>query len=161
MQHVRTSGLRKEREIFLIDEMLELRRHRKQAHTYFTKKIAAVDIEKQELGEKIESMILEFRSAQKAMETQVLRAEKDSDTRIEAERKAKDEELKSVKTKYEKKLQKLESKLQELVEAKKRREDTEVTARVAAQQTQLQATLSSEYDKRVDKYVLRCCSLCL
>jgi len=129
MQHIRTSGLKKNRECAVIDEILNIRTHRKQLFSTLTKEIAYLTDSFNKSESTLAAEREKFEAQVKSMET-TLRSEIDSKTmelrRVKAKYVEKMENLKNsynsavksevsiVKSEYEQKLRLLETKVRDV-----------------------------------------------
>jgi hypothetical protein len=151
IQHIRISGIRKERECFLIDGILEQRKLRKQAYSYFTKKIESLRFENQEVVEKLDSMLHDFKISQKLVEEHIQTVQKECKNKYDVLLKLKDEETMQLRFKYEDKLMKLEGKIGELHTVKQRRDETFIEERAKILHEERLGGITGEYEKKIEK----------
>jgi hypothetical protein len=138
IQHIRTAGLQKRREICLVDEVLELRKERRKFLTSMQSQIASLTSERSELTERCGQVIsdakeqllaikVHFEEKLKSVQTDLEARNKElmteSNALLDQNNKLKDHQL-TMTQKYSKNVGLLDAKIKELVKIQRVTEST-------------------------------------
>ena len=161
VQHLRTSGLCRDRELFLTDEMFRLRRTRKQTLAYLNKVIQSMEVEKKALVARVDSLISDLTSSQHLLSQRVSAVQTEMSARFDDELRCRDERIKAMGIKYATTLRQLETKIADLQEAKKSSEDKLWNTKVASLHCEIRSSLVGEFESKLDKYTSVVWTFCL
>lgn len=164
IQHVRTSGIRKPRETFLIDEIMNIRRERRKFCTQLTSHVhllqhrnEALINDLKEVKEQVRSersnnssLLSNFESIRNnELKTLETRYETENTQLLEKIQQQHRSDVDRLKAKYESKMKLIESRFSEVLEAKQRSDgaDIEIKAREIAAKVKLE--LEAKLNKKI------------
>ena len=152
VQHLRTSGLCRDRELFLTDEMFRLRRTRKQTLAYLNKVIQAMEGEKKALMARVDGLLTDLTTSQQLMSQRVSAVQTETSAQFDNALRCRDEHIKALGHKYATTLRQLETKIADLQEAKQSSEDKLLKSKVASLQSEIRSSLIGAFEANLDKY---------
>ena len=145
IQHVRTAGLRKPRETALIDELLEMRRERRQIFSALIAHTMQLHCSRQQLSEGLDRAGSLLRETKSAQQLELKRLEEAHTHELE-------HHAQRLKRKYEDKLRLIGDKVEQVASAKRHDEQQAAESLARDMTATAMATVEKKYDERLGKY---------